>query len=127
MNRSDERKEIGAGMARTRGEAHHDETRIEHTDDASQKGESRDDAVHGGRGIMHESVEAENVIGTGGDVGVASAEGESDMASGKANRKEAMEPEREENEKAAMGRDRTVAHKNTMSHGERETVGRHTI
>ena len=126
MNRSDERKEIGAGMARTRSEAHRGEERIEHEDNASQEGDESDE-VRGGRGIMHESVEAENVIGSGGKVDVASAEGESDMASGKANRKEAMEPEREENEKAAMGRERTVAHKNTMGHGERETVAKHTI
>jgi hypothetical protein len=86
-----------------------------------------DNEKSGGRGIMHESVEAENVIGDGGKIGVSSAEGESDMASGKANRKEAGEPEREENEKAAIGRDRSVPHKNAMGWGERETKSEHTV
>jgi hypothetical protein len=92
------------------------------------KGKVADDnEISGGRGIEHETVEAENVMGTGGEVGTSSAEGEPDMASSKANRKEAGEPEREENEKAAMGREHSVAHKNTMGHGERETVSKHTI
>lgn len=82
--------------------------------------------VSGGRAIMHESVEANHVMGTGGAVGTQSAEGESDMASSKANRKEAMEPEREANEKAAIGRERSVPAKNVMGHGERETIARHT-
>jgi hypothetical protein len=38
-----------------------------------------------------------------------------------------VEPEREENEKAAMGRERTTPTKHTMGHGERETVAKHTI
>jgi len=86
-----------------------------------------DNEISGGRGIMRESVEAENVMGDGGKIGVSSAEGETDMASGKANRKEAGEPEREENEKAAIGRDRSVPTKNTMGWGERETKSEHTI
>lgn len=121
MNRSDERKETGAGMARTRGEAHQDEESETHETVAGAN------EVKGGRGIMHETVDAEHVMGTGGPVGTHSAEGESDMASSKANRKEGMEPEREENEQAAVGKERTVAHKNTMGHGERETISKHTI
>lgn len=121
MNRSDERKELGAGMARTRSEAHSDEDSEAHGKVAG------DNEISGGRGIMRETVEAENVIGDGGKIGVKSAEGETDMASAKANRKEADEPERESNEKAAMGRDRSVPHKNTMGHGERETKSCHTI
>mgnify|MGYP001609398442 CR=1 FL=1 len=58
MNRSDERKEVGAGMARTRGEAHRGEERIEHEDSTSQEGDEHDE-VRGGRGIMREHVEAE--------------------------------------------------------------------
>jgi hypothetical protein len=102
---------------------------IERSDTPKEmKGKVADDnEISGGRGIMHESVEAENVMGSGGKVGVSSAEGDSDMASGKANRKEAGEPEREENEKSAIGRDRSVPHKNTMGHGERETKSCHTI
>lgn len=92
------------------------------------KGKVADDnEISGGREIMHESVEAENVMGSGGKVGVSSAEGDSDMASSKANRKEAGEPERESNEKAAMGRDRSVPTKNTMGWGERETKSCHTV
>jgi hypothetical protein len=86
----------------------------------------KNDTISGGRGIMHESVEADHVIGTGGKVGVKSAEGESDMASAGANRKEAGEPERERNEKAAMGKERGVPTKNTMGWGERETKAEHT-
>jgi hypothetical protein len=121
VNRSDERKEVGSGMARNRGEAHRDQEHEQHGHVAG------DNVISGGRGIMHETVEAENVIGDGGKVRVATAEGDSDMASGKANRKEAGEPEREENEKAAMGRERSVPHKNSMGWGERETKSEHTI
>lgn len=162
MNRSDNRKEMGASLARTpaearekeddvgeervskehddpidkeegedssmarsRGAAHAGAERHEREERAEQRGEH--DVVKSGRGIKHESVEADHVMGSGGKVGTASAEGEPDMASAKANRKEAMEPEREDNEKAAMGRERTVPTKNTMGHGERETVAKHTI
>jgi hypothetical protein len=165
MNRSDERKEMGAGVARSPGAARADEDRIskgrvsrekddperqveEEGEDASQarsrgaahadearemreehaeEGKRGKDTVSGGRGIMRETVEADHVIGEGGKIGVKSAEGESDMASAGANRKEAGEPEREQNEKAAMGRERSVPHKNAMAHGERETVAKHTI
>jgi hypothetical protein len=143
MNRSDERKELHGGvskeaddpidkdegedssMARSRGAAHAGAEKHEREERAQEEGEHHE--VKGGRGIMHETVEADHVIGTGGKVGVKSAEGESDMASAKANRKEADEPERERNEEAAMGRERTVPHKNTISWGERETVAKHTI
>lgn len=121
MNRSDTRREIGAGMARTRSEAHDAE-------DSEARGDvAGDNEISGGRGIMRETVEAENVMGDGGKIGVKSAEGESDMASAKANRKEAGEPERESNEKAAMGRERSVPTKNTMGWGERETKSCHTV
>ena len=86
-----------------------------------------DNEISGGRGIMHESVEAENVIGSGGKIGVKSADLESDMASSKANRKEADEPERERNEEAAIGRAPSVPTKNTMGWGERETKSCHTV
>lgn len=91
----------------------------------SQRGDH--DEVTGGRGIKKGSVDADHVIGDGGKIGTSSAEGTSDMASSKANRKEADEPEREDAEKSAMGRERSVAHKNTMGHGERETKASHTI
>jgi hypothetical protein len=149
VNRSDERKQMSAGMGRVSKEHDDPERQVEEegAEDASmarspaaaRKAEAREmkdeheeeghdrDVVRGGREIKRESVEADHVIGTGGKVGTSSAEGEPDMASAKANRKEAMEPEREEQEKAAMGRERTVAHKNTISWGERETVAKHTI
>lgn len=115
----------GASMARSPSRAKAAEGRSQ----SEQKHDMKEDreVVSGGRGIKHEHVDADHVIGTGGRVGVKSAEGEPDMASAGANRKEAMEPEREENEKAAIGREREVAHKNTMGHGERETKAHHTI
>jgi hypothetical protein len=109
----------GVGAARTA------QARKQRDDEREQLGEHKH--VSGGRGIKRETVDADHVMGDGGEIGTSSAEGMSDMASGKANRKEAMEPEREENEKAAMGRERTVPTKNTMGHGERETVAKHTI
>jgi hypothetical protein len=163
MNRSDERKETGAGMARSPGAARRDEESIAHEhvskeadDEVEPRNEGEDSSmarsrsaaksgaegheryehrselgergtVRGGREIKREHVDADHVMGKGGGVGVSTAEGEPDMASGKANRKEADEPEREEQEKAAMGRERSVAHKNTISWGERETVAKHTI
>lgn len=90
-------------------------------------GDSDKRTVKGGRGITREHVEADHTMGEGGSVGTSSAEGFADEASSKANRKEAGEPEREMNEKAAMGRERSIPTKNTMGHGERETVAKHTI
>jgi hypothetical protein len=115
-----------SSMARSRGAAHAGAERHER-EERAEEGKRGKDEVSSGRGIKHEMVEADHVIGTGGDVGTSSAEGEPDMASAKANRKEAMEPEREENEKAAMGRERSVPAKNVIGHGERETIARHTI
>jgi hypothetical protein len=164
MTRSDERRETGAGLARTpsaarakegfsakervsreRDDPEHEieeegedasearspaaarraeakEMREEHEEEGTDR-----DTVSGGREIMHKSVEADHVIGEGGKLRAATAEGEPDMASAKANRKEAMEPEREENEKAAMGRERSVPAKNVMGWGECETIAKHTI
>ncbi len=114
-----------SSMARTRGAAHAGAERHMREETRMQEGDH--DEVTSGRGIKHVSVDADHVMGTGGAVGTSSAEGEPDMASAKANRKEAMEPEREEQEKEAIGRERSVPTKNTMGHGERETVARHTI
>jgi hypothetical protein len=125
-DREHEHEGEDSSMARSRGAAHRGAEEHEREERAIE-GKRGKDEVKGGRGIMREHVDADHVIGTGGSVETASAEGETDMASAKANRKEAMEPEREENEQAAMGRERTVAHKNTIGHGERETVARHTI
>ena len=156
MTRNDERKEI-AGMARTPAAARRDEEKddVEHVsreaDDregpaegemssmartpagarrgAEQHREYEDRAQRGDRDVVRGG-QADHVFGPGaetGEFGTATAEGMADMASGKANRKEAGEPEREANEKAAMGRERTPAHKNTMGHGERETIAKHTI
>lgn len=115
----------GAAQARSPARARAAEERSQ----SEQKRDMKEDReeVSGGREIMHEHVDADHVMGTGGKVGVKSAEGESDMASAKANRKEADEPEREHNEEAAMGRERSVPAKNVIGHGERETVARHTI
>lgn len=129
MNRSDERKMVstggGSAEARTPGAARSTQARVQEEERSAGAGDS--DEVSSGRGIKRETVDADNVMGSGGAIGTSSAEGESDMASSKANRKEAMEPEREAQEKSAMGPERSVAHKNSMGHGERETVGRHTI
>lgn len=114
-----------SSMARSRGAAHAGAERHEREERKQEEGEHH--GVKGGRGIMREHVDADHVMGTGGAVETHSAEGEPDMASAKANRKEADEPEREENEKAAMGRERSVPTKNTMGHGERETIAKHTI
>jgi len=114
-----------SSMARSRAGTKAGAERHEREERAMELGEHKE--VRGGRGIMREHVDADHVIGTGGGVETSSAEGESDMASAKANRKEAMEPEREENEQAAMGRERSVPAKHVMGHGERETVAKHTI
>lgn len=163
MNRSDERKMTGAGLARSPAAAKGEENKraSEHVshehderDGAKGSGEGaamsrspsrakaaegraqseeksemhtgKSEEVSGGRGIKKGSVDADHVIGDGGSIGTSSAEGFADMASAGANRKEAGEPERENAEKAAMGRERSVAHKNTMGHGERETKAHHT-
>lgn len=116
-----------SSMGRSRGAAHAGAERHMREERTEESPDHEVDTVKGGRAIKHVSVDADHVIGAGGPIGTKSAEGETDMASAKANRKEAMEPEREENEKAAMGRGRTVPTKNTMGHGERETVSKHTI
>lgn len=145
MNRSDERRQVkehvskehddperqieeegeDASEARSPAAARRAEAREmeeEHEEEEGERG-----TVRGGREIKRETIDADHVIGAGGKVGTFSAEGETDMASAKANRKEAMEPEREEQEKEAMGRERTVPTKNTMGWGERETAAKHTI
>lgn len=114
-----------SSMARSPAAAHRGAEQHEREERRMEEGEHHE--VRGGRGIMREHVDADHVMGTGGEVETASAEGEPDMASAKANRKEAMEPEREENEKAAMGRERSVPAKNVIGHGERETIAKHTI
>lgn len=131
-DREDQEEEHGedASMARSPAAARKAEAR-EMKEEHEEEGHERHDEVKGGREIMHESVEADHVMGEGGRIGTKSAEGMPDMASSKANRKEAEEPEREANEKAAMGggRDRepSVPTKNTIGWGERETIARHTI
>lgn len=127
MSHSDQGGKAGEGSSMSGvGAAKSAQSRKQADDMKEQLGEHKG-GVRGGRGITREHVEADHVIGDGGSVGTHSAEGMSDMASSKANRKEAMEPEREENEQAAMGRERTTPSKNTMGWGERETVGKHTI
>lgn len=139
MNRSDSRKEMTEGLSRMSGEGEDSsmartpaaarEGARKHADyeDRSQEGDEKTE-VKSGHGIGLKTVEADYVMGEGGKskTRTATAEGEPDMASAKANRKEAMEPEREDEEKAAIGRDRTVAHKNSMGWGEREVIARNT-
>jgi hypothetical protein len=96
-------------------------------DDLNEQLGEHEGGIRGGREIKRVKVDADHVMGDGGEIGTSSAEGRSDMASAGANRKEAMEPEREENEKAAMGRERSVPTKNTIGWGERETIAKHTI
>lgn len=156
MNRSDERKQIerahsregsrasghvshehderdgakgtgeGAAMSRSPSSARASEGRAQ-SGMHSQMHTGKSEEVSGGRGIKRGSVDADHVMGDGGKIGTSSAEGFSDMASAQANRKEAGEPERENAEKAAIGRERSVAAKNVMGHGERETKACHTI
>ena len=127
ISRSDQGGKAGEGSSMSGvGGARSAQSRKQEADRDEQLGEHKG-GVRGGREIKRETVDADHVIGDGGAIGTHAAEGMSDMASSKANRKEAMEPEREDQEKAAMGRERTVPSKNTMGHGERETVARHTI
>jgi hypothetical protein len=126
MSHGDQGGKAGEGSSMSGvGDAKRAQARKQAEDREEQLGEHKH--VSGGRGIKHVSVDADHVIGDGGEIGTSSAEGFADSASSKANRKEAMEPEREENEKAAMGRERSVPTKNTMGHGERETIAKHTI
>ena len=122
-----EEKGEDASDARSPGAARRTQTKHDAEDRTEESDRSGSDEVRGGRGMMHEKVDADHVIGTGGSVGVESAEGEVDGESAKAERKEAMEPERAMNEERATRGERTVSHKNTIGHGERETIGRHTI
>lgn len=98
-----------------------------HMDESEGVGRHEKTVKSGGREVGKKMVEAENVMGKSSVGASSTAEGFSDMASAGANRKEAGEPEREEAEKSAMGRERSVPTKNTMGHGERETVAKHTI
>lgn len=107
------------------GEARMAQSRHQKADMDEQLGEHK--MVSSGRGMKRQAVDADHVIGDGGEIGMMSAEGMADMASSRANRKEAMEPEREMDEKMAMGRERTPPTKNTMGWGERETIAKHTI
>jgi len=83
------------------------------------------------QGVYRKPVEADHVIGEGGSHEMRTAEAIPEMTGSKAQRKEAGEPEREEDEMAAMGAKEDeqprAAHKNTMGWGERETVAKHTI
>ena len=113
----------GAGMARSPSAAKAAESA--HMGEGEHEGNRT--VKSGPRSIARHHVEADHAMGDGEGVNAASAEGFADAASSKANRKEADEPEREENEKAAVGREPHVPTKNTMGHGERETIARHTI
>jgi hypothetical protein len=127
MAHSDQGGKAGEGSSMSGvGDARRAQARKQKDDLDEQLGEHAH-VSSGPRGIKRVSVDADHVMGDGASLGAGSAEGFADMASSKANRKEAMEPEREMNEKAAMGRERTVPTKNTMGHGERETIAKHTI
>ncbi len=112
----------GASMARSPAAAHSAASR-----EPGLKGGIADHSVSSGRGIKSGQVEAEHTMGSKDSVGVKSAEGEPDMASSKANRKEQGEPEREMAEQHAMGHEREVPVRNAMGHGMRETKANHTI
>lgn len=104
MMRSDEGREVRPAMKRDReGEEHKDPE------------------------IGHEEVEASHAMGSHESVNAAEAEDFPDTASAKANRKEADEPEREESEQRAIGRERTIPARNVMGHGMREPKARNTI
>jgi hypothetical protein len=114
----------GSSMARSKGAAMRGQEKsmaYEH----EEEGKRGKDSVSSAQKTRH--VDADHVLGDGGSKSSPDADTFSDMASAGANRKEAGEPEREKAEEAAMGRERSVAHKNVMGHGERETIAKHTI
>lgn len=124
-----EEESTNASLARAPSGTKRAETKYmaeSHSEELGERG-----TVRGGREITKKKVDADHVIGDGGEMQAKTAEGYADMASAKANRKEAMEPEREMQEQVAMGghmgKEPNVAHKNTMGHGERETIAKHTI
>lgn len=94
----------------------------------------------GGASAGSKSVESSHVMGTKESVTAAGAEGFSDDASSKANRKEAGEPQREAAEKSAVTKNEVkhsgtigggsggeCAHKNVIGHGQRETVAKNCM
>ena len=112
-------------------------------EESHQRSEMHEGAtsVSSGRAPKSKSVESEHVFGDKDAVEAKGAEGITDMASSKGNRRENEEPERERDEKAAMS-GRTVRHSGTvggdgaggeakgehlMGHGFRETVAKNTI
>lgn len=131
-------KSEDASMARSAAAAHKGEDREISESHGSDAGHTT--TVSSGRGIGSKSVETEHAMGRVDRVTAKGAEGESDTASSKANRKENGEPEREEAEQSAIG-SREVEHSNTfgkgmgrevptknvMGHGQRETIAKNTI
>jgi hypothetical protein len=137
MDRSDSRRQMsgGASMARSKSAAKEDMS------DAMSGGGPKKHEVSTERGIGTKTVEAHGAIGSHNAVQAKGAEGDTDMASSKANRKENYEPEREAAEKRAIDNDRVehsgtfgsgrhgtaVPTKHTMGHGEREPKASNTV
>ncbi len=131
-----------AGNARSPAAAHAGEDRRNARADAAKGSNPPRRVSGGGSAPGGKSVESDHVMGTNHSVRAEGAEGFSDEASSKANRKEAGEPEREAAETRATGskevkHSTTFGHagragqeapaKNAMGHGQRETVARNTI
>lgn len=127
-----------ASMARSRSAAHKGEEEDEEYE-RHEEHESKSMGGKGGSGMAGHKVTAEHIMGEHESPHAAGAESMPDDASAKANRKEAMEPERERDEKAAV-ESRGIAHRHTMGgtggpahgqhtmgHGERKMTGKHTI
>ena len=152
MMRSDEERETKPGlrgeragtegedssMARSPGKARSDTTASQ----AAQRSEMSEGTrtVKSGNAPKSKEVESHNVMGEVEEVSAKGAEGVTDMASSKANRRENEEPERERDEKAAIKGGvrhsgtfgvgeggKPAVGKNVMGSGFRETVAKNTI
>ena len=97
-------------------------------------------SVSSGSAPGSKEVETHNAMGSEEEVSAKGAEGVTDMASSKGNRRENEEPERERDEKAAIKGGvrhsgtfgdgpggKPAEGKNLMGHGFRETVAKNTI
>lgn len=127
----------GASMAKSA-----DASRSATSRDQSEQDREDSNTVRSAAGMPKKSVESRGVVGENQSVRATAAEGVSDDASARANRKEAEEPERERDEKAAIRENRvrtsnTISTRNTvgrepptkgtMGHGQRTPVAKNTI
>jgi len=132
-----------ASMGRSPAAAHAGQDKEFATSESVKRGNPQPRKVSGGGSeAVSKSVDSNHVFGNNDSVKAEGAEGFSDDASAKANKKEAGEPEREAAEMKAVrtnevraehtfghpgSRGKEIATKNAMGHGQRETVGKNTI